>query len=208
MFSAQATEIKYFFADIEVTICDMLPKCLGPLPESAKSYCQRYMDAANITSIYGVKFNPLKPDYKMLGLRKPPDLTYIATGFKASVWFMPIQCMTHYSALTRDNIEPDPKKKGPAGGGWIRVDKYLQVQKQNSDGTNSVYGPDEMGYGRIFAVGDCNMLRDLPPIPKISYPGEEQAAVACRQIEVIEKVYYGKQAVGWKKWPKEWPCIP
>ena len=45
-----ATEIKYFFPDIEVTICDMLPKCLGPLPESAKSYCQRYMDAANITN--------------------------------------------------------------------------------------------------------------------------------------------------------------
>ena len=49
-----ATEIKYFFPDIEVAICDMLPKCLGPLPESAKAYCQSYMDKEGITSIYGV----------------------------------------------------------------------------------------------------------------------------------------------------------
>ena len=35
-----ATEIDYFFKDITVTLCDMLPKCLGPLPDPAKDYCQ------------------------------------------------------------------------------------------------------------------------------------------------------------------------
>ena len=32
-----------------------------------------------------------------------------------------------------------------------------------------MYGTDDKGFARIFAVGDCNMLGDLPPIPKISY---------------------------------------
>jgi hypothetical protein len=116
--------------------------------------------------------------------------------------------MTQYSATAKDNIEPDPKKKGPAGGGWIRTNVYLQVMKQDKGGNNVLYGADEKGYGRIYAVGDCNMLADLPPIPKISYPGEEQAAVACRQIEVIEKAYYGGATSGWTKKPREWPCIP
>jgi len=32
--------------------------------------------------------------------------------------------------------------------------------------------------------------------------------VACRQIEVIEKVYYGGKTSGTTNWPKYWPCIP
>jgi len=94
------------------------------------------------------------------------------------------------------------------GGGWIRVNTYLQVLKQDKSGNNVVYGADEKGFGRIYAVGDCNMLGDLKPIPKISYPGEEQAAVACRQIEIIEKCYYDGKTSGFKNWPREWPCIP
>merc|ERR1719498_651199 len=65
-----ATEIKFFFPNIEITICDMLPKCLGPLPDRAKDYCQRYMDANGIKSVYKAKFNPNQPDYKALGLAK------------------------------------------------------------------------------------------------------------------------------------------
>merc|ERR1719236_440940 len=116
--------------------------------------------------------------------------------------------MTQYSATAKDNIEPDPKKKGPAGGGWIRVNTYLQVMKQDKSGNNVVYGADDKGHGRIYAVGDCNMLGDLPPIPKISYPGEEQAAVACRQIEIVDSIYYDKKDEGCYAWPKQWPALP
>jgi len=203
-----ATEIDYFFPDISITICDMLPKCLGPLPDRAKQYCQDYMDKSGITSVYGVKFNPNNPDYKVLNLKGNPDITYISTGFKASVWFMPIEVMTQYSATEKGNIEPDVKKKGPAGGGWIRTNVNLQVMKQEKDGSNVVYGQDDQGNGRIYAVGDCNMLADLPPIPKISYPGEEQAAVACRQIDMIEAKYYHNKKSGLYTIPKQWPIIP
>merc|ERR1712159_924689 len=201
-----ATEIDYFFRDITVTLCDMLPKCLGPLPDPAKDYCQAYMDKKGIKSVYGVKFNPNDPEgYKVLKIDKP-DITYIATGFKASCWFMPKEVMTQYSGTEKDNVEKDPKKKGPAGGGWIRTSIKLEVLMQDSSGNNVIYAPDDMGYSRTYAVGDCNMMADLPPIPKISYPGEEQAAVACRQIEVIDSIYYEKKKVGWTFKPKQWPA--
>merc|ERR1719399_1761075 len=64
-----ATEINYFFPNIQVSICDMLPKCLGPLPDSAKNYCQQYLDKKGIKSVYGVKFNPNDPEgYKVLNI--------------------------------------------------------------------------------------------------------------------------------------------
>lgn len=169
-----ATEIDFFFKNMTVSICDMLPKCLGPLPEGAKDYCQAYMDKRGIKSVYGVKFNPNDPEgYTVLNIAKP-DITYIATGFKASCWFMPKEVMTQYSGTEPDNVEKDIRKKGPAGGGWIRTNLQLQAMKQLPDGRNVIYGADDKGHGRIYAVGDVNMMGDLPPIPKISYPGEEQ----------------------------------
>merc|ERR1719473_2015139 len=49
------------------------------------------------------------------------------------------------------------------------------------------------GNGRIFAIGDCNYgcignpkKWILPPIPKISYPGEEQALHACNNVEILD----------------------
>merc|ERR1712050_88324 len=58
--------------------------------------------------------------------------------------------------------------------------------------------------GKIFAVGDCNYgcIGDpsnwvMPPIPKISYPGEEQALHACINLELLDR--------GRKLKPTWWP---
>jgi len=201
-----ATEIDEYFPNIKLTLCDMLPKCLGPLPEKAKDYCQAYMDRKGINCKYGVKFNPNDPEgYKVLGISKP-DKTYISTGFKSSCWFMPKQVMSQYNPLEADEIEKDMRKKGPAGGGWICVDKELRVVKKNARGERELFGADEKGHCRVYAVGDCNMV-DGVPMPKISYPGEEQAAVACRNIETTEKMVNGASS-GCYTVPKFWPIIP
>ena len=51
------------------------------------------------SEVYGVKFNPNDPEgYKVLNIPKP-DITYIATGFKASCWFMPKEVMTQSTPL-------------------------------------------------------------------------------------------------------------
>lgn len=47
--------------------------------------------------------------------------------------------------------------------------------------------------GTIYAVGDCNYgcigepgKWEMPPVPKISYPGEEQAYHACLNVMKME----------------------
>merc|ERR1719217_963496 len=50
------TELEYFFPALETTIIDMLPACLGPLPEAAKEYCEEYMQASGIKTFYGQKY--------------------------------------------------------------------------------------------------------------------------------------------------------
>merc|ERR1719443_745610 len=57
------------------------------------------------------------------------------------------------------------------------------------------------GDGSVFAVGDCNFgcignmpfkeKGELPIIPKISYPGEEQAMHACKNVEILDAQRYG-----------------
>merc|ERR1712083_425372 len=63
------------------------------------------------------------------------------------------------------------------------------------------------GKGAVFAVGDCNYgcignppNWVMPPIPKISYPGEEQALHACNNIEILDAK--GKDAQMRPTW---WP---
>merc|ERR1712217_237904 len=64
-----------------------------------------------------------------------------------------------------------------------------------------VWSEDAKGFPRIFAIGDCNYgcvptpgkSMDewaIPPIPKISYPGEEEGIVACTNIDHIDKLLY------------------
>merc|ERR550525_399692 len=37
------TELQHFFPQLELTIIDFLPQCLGPLPAKAAAYCSKYM---------------------------------------------------------------------------------------------------------------------------------------------------------------------
>merc|ERR1711972_988635 len=66
--------------------------------------------------------------------------------------------------------------------------KKLQVTKKPSAG-GAVWAE-----GRVFAVGDCNYgcigeppNWEMPPIPKISYSGEEQAMHAIKNVEALAK---------------------
>lgn len=42
------TELQHFFPQLQLTIVDVLPRCLGPLPERAAKYCERYMSKKGI----------------------------------------------------------------------------------------------------------------------------------------------------------------
>lgn len=170
-----ATELQYFFPKLKLTIIDFLPNCLGPLPVAAQEYCDAYMTKVGIKSYYGIKYDPKNPEFwKKIGLPNGADESYICMGVKASNYFMPPETLSD---------------KGPGGGGWIYINKKLQVT--NSSG-------DIWGKGVVFAVGDCNYgcvgspaNWELHPIPKISYPSEEQALQVCNQIDILEAQKYG-----------------
>jgi len=179
-----ATELQHFFPKLKLTIIDFLPQCLGPLPAKASNYCTRYMEKNKIKQFYGTKYDANNQDFwNKVELPDRAKKEYICIGVKASNYFMPKETLS---------------EKGPGGGGWILMDMTLAVTTKDG----KVWGADEAGFARVYAIGDCNYgciedpsKRDfgewpIPPIPKISYPGEEEAIVALRNIEIIDKLVY------------------
>jgi hypothetical protein len=184
------TELEHFFPQLDLAILDFLPQCLGPLPQYAKSYCVKYMDKHGIKQHYGQKYEQTDEFFEKLGYGKGgrPDREFSCIGVKASNYFMPDETLSDF---------------GPGGGKWILMDMTLAVKKK-SDG--SKWGVDSKGYARVYAVGDCNYgcveSSDkkakpgdwpIPPIPKISYPGEEEAIVALKNVEKTDHLVYGSK---------------
>jgi hypothetical protein len=168
---------------LKLTIIDFLGQCLGPLPERAARYCSNYMRKKGIKQFYNTKYDAKSPDFwKKIELEGGVDKEYVCIGVKASNYFMPKETLS---------------EKGPGGGGWILMDMTLAVK----DREGKVWGADEKGFGRVYAIGDCNYSCveeqgkkpdewPVPPIPKISYPGEEEAVIACSNIDKIDKLVY------------------
>jgi len=166
------TELQHFFPKLHLAICDMLKRCLGPLPENAAVYCEKYMRRKNIAQIYGPeegKFSnpPTDAEKARTGLKKLDgtpgwDKDYVCIGVKASNYFMPADTLSKF---------------GPGGGKWILMDQTLAVCKvvETGEAKGAIasdgkvgklqrWSVDEKGYGRIYAVGDCNYgCVEIPP---------------------------------------------
>ena len=144
---------------------------LGPLPDCAAAYCSKYMSAKGIKEYYDCKCDAKSSEFwKKIGLPSGADLGYVCIGVRASNYFMPAETLSD---------------KGPGGGGWIHFNKYMQVTKKDG----SIWGD-----GTCYTVGDCNYgclgappNWEMPPVPKISYPGEEQALHAVHNIKIQAK---------------------
>lgn len=188
-----ATEVKYYFPDIEVVIVESRNCCVGVMPESCIKYCQAYMERNGIKTIYGEKYtkflkapeappddSPKTPAVQELRttLDKLPELSkawginepnriYMAVGLRAINQFLPECCVT-------------PLKGGR--GGWIKTNLHQQVL------CNGKPMPD------VFAAGNCCEIDGLM-LPKNSFPAEDMAAVACHNIRVTRaKSSNGKSA--------------
>jgi hypothetical protein len=182
-----ATEINHFFPDVNLTIIDFLPNCLGPLPKKAADYCSNYMKKSGIKQFYNKKYDKNSKEFwQSIELPNGPDKEYVCIGVKASNYFMPKETLS---------------EKGPGGGGWILMDLKLAVKTREGQ----VWGADHKGQPRIFAVGDCNYSCveapgkkpdewPIPPMPKISYPGEEEAVIACGNLEKVDKIVFQNRA--------------
>jgi len=189
------TELQHFFPKLKLTICEFLAQCLGPLPKKAAMYCNDYMREKGIIQHYNKKFNADDDSFwSDVGLPGKADKTYVCTGVKASNYFMPKDVLSD---------------KGPGGGGWIHFNKYLQVvYKPQVEPEEKVWC-----HGVVFAVGDCNLGcigkpgadgkwdGEMPPVPKISYPGEEQAMHAVNNVKRMANARKGTPKLKKTWWP-------
>jgi hypothetical protein len=147
------------------------------------------MDKHGIKQHYGQKYEKTDEFFEKLGYGKGgrPDREFSCIGVKASNYFMPAETLS---------------KVGPGGGGWILMDMTLAATKEDG----SKWSVDSKGYSRVYAVGDCNFgcvpSKDktakpgewpIPPIPKISYPGEEEAIVALKNVEKTDHLVFGSK---------------
>ncbi|CAK9022814.1 unnamed protein product [Durusdinium trenchii] len=198
-----ATEIQHFFPRVKLTIIDFLPQPLGPLPASAAKYCEKYMNKVGIKQFYNTKYDAKNTEFwKSIDLPNGADKEYVCIGVKASNYFMPKETLS---------------EKGPGGGGWILMNQNLSVKTRDG----KLWGADDKGFPRIYAVGDCNYgcIEEpgkkpddwpIPPIPKISYPGEEMCIVACTNIEKTDRLLFQSKTVDCcgdplKVWDMHWP---
>jgi len=181
-----ACELRHYFPGLSITLTDFLPQCLYPLPDDASAYCEEYMQSRDIKTVYGTKYDKESSAYwEKVGLPGGADKTYIVAGPKSSNYFMP---------------KPVLNDKGPGGGGWVMINKYLQVVTRQGV---------LWGDGRIFAVGDCvaHAIPDssakakassgekppweIPPVPKTGYSAEQQAVHAARNLRALDVQCHG-----------------
>lgn len=171
-----ACELQHFFPDLTVTVVDFFPKCLGPLPNDAAEYCEKYMKSKGIRTYYGVKYDPNSEQFwKRIDLPNKAGRTY-ATGVKQTNFFMPKGTLS---------------QSGPGGGGWILINKKLQVVTTS----RHVWGG-----GSAFAVGDCtagSVPEELPPLPKIGYAAEQLSVHACYNIRALDRQQHGGGRCCW-----------
>jgi hypothetical protein len=60
------------------------------------------MDSVGIKSIYGIKYEPKKPEFwEKIGWQDGADVTYICMGVKASNYFMPSETLSDKGIITR-----------------------------------------------------------------------------------------------------------
>jgi len=199
------TELQHYFPNLKLTIVEFLSQCLGPLPARAARYCNEYMKDHGIDQFYEMKFDANDASFwTNIGMPEKADKIYECVGVKASNYFMPPETLSD---------------KGPGGGGWIHFNEYLQVV--HKDDQNKTWCD-----GVVFAVGDCNLGcigkpgkpvaaepgkkgpapptwdGPLPVIPKISYPGEEQAMHAVNNVKAMLKAgEKGKPRLKKTWWP-------
>jgi len=185
------TELQYFFPALKLIIIDFLPNCLGPLPQKAANYCAMYMADVGIQTNFGTGYAPDDETFwKKLALKDGktrPDKMYDCRGVLASNYFMPDEVLSTGGPGTKiSGKDADGNPIFARKGKWICMNKHLQVVTEKDD---AVWGD-----GTIYAVGDCNAGAlgkppnwEMPPVPKISYPGEEQAMHAVKNIEAMAK---------------------
>mmetsp|Transcript_65855 Transcript_65855/g.122891 ORF Transcript_65855/g.122891 Transcript_65855/m.122891 type:complete len:465 (-) Transcript_65855:16-1410(-) len=162
-----ATELRHHFPNLRVSVLDRGESCCRALPPRARAYIQRYLDRNNITCVYGQDIGTTDPATAAEiweGEDLPaPARVYVCAGMLPPGGFLQDEAYTE--------------------SGWLRVLPTLQVALNTTGDAISL-----LEDGRVFAIGNCvGEVCDFPALPKNSFPAEEMAAVAARNIRRLDK---------------------
>lgn len=169
-----AAELRYFFPSLEISVVSSSEGCVPSMPKGAQDYIQRYFDQHNITTYYKTTYSESAGNAFWSGLgRPPPARVFESVGMAAQCDFLPKSCLTEK--------------------GYVKLMPTLQIANGSQDG--AVPFAD----GQIFAIGSCaDQVPGIDPLPKNSFPAEEMAAHAARNILRGAK---GKSLKPFSKWP-------
>lgn len=173
-----AAELRYFFPSLEISVVSSSEGCVPSMPKGAQDYIQRYFDQHNITTYYKTTYS----ESESAGIRKAfwsglgravPARVFKSVGMAAQCDFLPKSCLTEK--------------------GYVKLMRSLQIANGSQD--DAVPFAD----GQIFAIGSCaGQVPGIDPLPKNSFPAEEMAAHAARNILRGAK---GKSLKPFRKWP-------
>ena len=96
---------EHFFPQMKFEIIDFLPRCLGSVLDGTADCCSENMSASGI-----------KEFWKKIEFPGGAGDSYVCIGVKATNCFMPKRTLS---------------KKGLDGGGWIVMNKNLQVETRD-----------------------------------------------------------------------------
>ncbi|CAE7204693.1 aifA [Symbiodinium microadriaticum] len=161
-----AAELRYYYPTLQITLVGGNRGVCPSMCPGARKYIKNHLEKNNITTISGTRYSEANSTlfWKKVG-RPPPERVFKSVGMQPHCEFLPSACLS--------------------SKGWVKVTPTLQVVSRSGDGDpqDSLFAA-----GKVFAVGNC--ADDVPgilPLPKNSYPAEEMAAHAVRNIRRSEK---------------------
>lgn len=197
-----ATEVKYYFPNIEVAIVESRNECVGVMPEACIKYCQNYLDKNDIKCIYGAAYKDfLSPQCKQKLEAAAHSNASESNGRERSNTGdgMDRECTVKETLDQLDELSKKwgikPPNRVYMAVGLRAINQYLPKECLtpikgsrggwiNANDRQEVMVGDKHADG-IYAAGNCCDTKENN-LPKNSFPAEMMASVACHNIRVAE----------------------
>lgn len=163
-----AAEIRHYFPKIpKILLCDRSNTILSSLPRRAQNYALEWFMKNQVDVLIGAACS----SYVVEQIQGNSDIVYSCVGVQCKSVFMPSSSLD--------------------GNGQILVNSALQVLISNKPDVEMGYHMQDsnseeqciFGSGRIFAIGDCNVVEGAKTqYPKLAYTAEAMAGIVTDNL--------------------------
>jgi NADH dehydrogenase FAD-containing subunit/predicted DCC family thiol-disulfide oxidoreductase YuxK len=153
-----------------INIYDLAPSILAPFPERSRDYATKWLIERGVTIATNSTIDAIE------AAKKNASLVYSCVGVKVTApSFMP-------SCTTGERGEIAVNEALQVLRADDEVETGLLTQKKSSSLGIVMEAPTLFGSGRIFAIGDCVRVKNLPPFTKDTYPAEAMAGIVISNL--------------------------